>query len=404
MMKIGLIKENKKPYDKRVPFSPNQVSTLVEHAQGYFDFVIEPSTHRCFSDTDYIDQGISVTSDVKDCNVLMGIKEVPLENLMADKTYFFFSHTTKKQSSNRSMLQHIIDNNITLIDYEGITDEDGNRLVAFGRWAGIVGAYNGLWTFGKKFDLYELKRAKDCIDMKELKEELKKVHLPSIKIIVTGAGKAGRGVSEILNFIGVKEVNPIDLINKSFEQPVFAVLNSEHYNKRKSDGTFNKIEFYDRPDLYESDFIKFAAIGDLFFAAAYWDPRAPKLFTAHELSEDNFNISVIADITCDIGGSIPSTIKSSTIEKPVYDVDRKNLNELPAFSSRQSISVMAIDNLPCEIPRDASRDFGNQLMKYVVPELMLDKSEILKRATIVKEGKLMPDYAYLIDFVKGEGK
>lgn len=399
-MKIGLIRENKKPYDKRVPFTPEQVSIIVENAQGYFDFVVEPSTHRCFPDNDYIDEGINVSADLEDCDILMGIKEVPVENLIQDKTYFFFSHTTKKQPSNRKMLQHILERNITLIDYESITDKNGNRLVAFGRWAGIVGAYNGLWTYGKKSDLYDLKRAKDCFDLKELKEELRKVKLPPIKIVVTGAGKVGGGVAEILKFVGVKQVDPADLITKYYEQPVFAVLNSEHYNKRKTDGAFNKEEFYERPELYESDFLKFAEVADIFFAAAYWDPRAPKLFSAADVASDDFNISVIADITCDIGGSIPTTVRASSVESPVYDVDRQTLEELTAFGSQHSISVMAIDNLPCEIPRDASKDFGNQLMKHVVPELMLEESEILERATIAKDGQLMPNYAYLEDYVK----
>jgi len=403
-MKIGLIKENKKPYDKRVAFSPDQLATIAEHAEGYFDFVAEPSSHRCFTDSEYIDYGVEVSAEIEDCDILMGIKEVPIDYLIPDKTYFFFSHTTKKQETNRDMLQYILDNNITLIDYEGIRDEKGGRLVAFGRWAGIVGAYNGLWTYGKKSGLYDMKRAKDCFDLKELKDELNKVNLPPIKMVVTGTGRVGQGVVEILKHISAREVSPADLISKYYEEPVFAVLSSEDYNKRKADGVFNREEFHSRPDLYESDFLKYAEVSDILFAAAFWDPRAPKLFAATDLLTDDFNISVIADITCDIGGSIPTTIRSSSVADPVYDVERETLNEIEAFGSQHSISVMAIDNLPCELPRDASHDFGSQLMKHVIPELMLEESELLEKATIVKDGRLMPNYTYLEGYVNQPSK
>jgi len=398
-MKIGLIKENKKPYDKRVAFSPDQLATIAENAEGYFDFVVEPSAHRCFIDNEYIDHGVEVSPEIENCDILMGVKEVPVEKLIPDKTYFFFSHTTKKQEANRGMLQHILENNITLIDYEGLKDKNGKRLVAFGRWAGIVGAYNGLWTYGKKSDLFDLKRAKDCYDLKELKKELKKVNLPPIKMVITGTGKVGNGVMEVLNHIGAKEVSPSDLISKYYEEPVFAVLSSADYNKRKADGVYNREEFHSRPELYESDFLKYAEVSDILFAAAYWDPRAPKLFTASDLLTDDFNISVIADITCDIGGSIPTTLRSSSVADPVYDVERETMQEIPAFGSQHSISVMAIDNLPCELPRDASHDFGNQLMQHVIPELMMEESEMLEKATIAKNGKLMPAYSYLDGYV-----
>ncbi|HSJ69085.1 MAG TPA: NAD(P)-dependent oxidoreductase [Anditalea sp.] len=398
-MKIGLIKENKKPYDKRVAFGPEQLATIAENAEGYFDFVVEPSSHRCFPESEYLENGVEVSADIEDCDILMGIKEVPIEFLIPNKTYFFFSHTTKKQEANRGMLQYILENNITLIDYEGIRDKNGRRLVAFGRWAGIVGAYNGLWTYGKKSGLFDLKRANECFDLQELNEELEKVILPPIKMVITGTGKVGKGVVEVLNKIKAKEVTPSDLISKYYEEPVFAVLSSEDYNRRKADGVYNREEFHNNPELYESDFLKYAEVSDILFAAAYWDPRAPKLFAAADLLTDDFNISVIADITCDIGGSIPTTIRSSSIADPVYDVERETLLEIAPFGSQHSISVMAIDNLPCELPRDASYDFGNQLMKHVIPELMLEESQLIENATIAKKGKLMPPYTYLEGYV-----
>jgi saccharopine dehydrogenase (NAD+, L-lysine forming) len=398
-MKIGLIKENKVPMDKRVAFSPDQLSTINEVSDGYFDFKVEPSDHRCFEDDEYIDEGLEVTADIEDRDVLMGIKEVPVEHLIAEKTYFFFSHTIKKQPSNREMLQAILEKNITLIDYEVLKDEKGNRLVGFGRWAGVVGAYNGLWAYGKKSGTYDLLRAHECFDLKEIKEELKKVKLPPLKIMVTGSGKVAKGVMEILDHLSIKKVNAQDFLEKDYSEAVYVAIGSADYNKRKSDGMFQKEEFYKNPELYESDFLKFAKVSDLFFAAAYWDHRAPRLFEREDVASQDFNIMVIADITCDVNGSVPTTIRSSSVSEPVYDLDPKSFEEKTAFSSLDNITVMAIDNLPCELPRDASVDFGNQLMKHVIPELMLEQSDLLDRATIVKEGRLTSDFQYLDDYV-----
>jgi saccharopine dehydrogenase (NAD+, L-lysine forming) len=399
MMKIGLIRERKVPSDKRVAFSPKQIIEISNKYPNEFVFVVEPSSIRCFADQEYEDLGIQLSDNLSDCDLLMGIKEVPIDFLIPEKAYVFFSHTIKKQAHNRKLLQTILEKNIRLMDYEVLKDEKGERTVAFGRWAGIVGAYNGLWVYGQKSGLYNLKRAYECFDMRELERELKKVQLPPIKIVVTGGGRVGKGVLEVLHLVGIKQIDPHDMIHQYYEEPVFTVLTSSDYNRRKTDGGYDKTEFYAEPQKYESHFLKYAEVSDILIAAAFWDSRAPKLFSLKDISSEDFNISVIADITCDIDGSVPTTLKISTIDDPVYDIDRETFEAIPAFGKQNSISVMAIDNLPTELPRNASEEFGNQLINHFIPELINKESKILDKATICKEGDLTIEFIYLEDFV-----
>lgn len=398
-MKIGLIKEGKVPTDRRVPFTPKQLSYLSELYKDSLSFYVESSPLRCFTDDEYIQEGIEVVGDISFCDLLMGVKEVPVSQLIPNKSYIFFSHTIKEQPHNRKLLKSILEKNITLMDYEVLKDENGNRTVAFGHWAGIVGAYNGLWAYGKKSGLFDLKRALDCFDKEELEQELVKVVLPPIKIVVTGTGRVGKGVVEVLEHIGIRKVGAKELLLQYFDEPVFTVLSTEEYYRRKTDGGYERQEFYSHPEKYESHFLKYAEVSDILMAAAYWDPKAPKLFKMEDIRSEEFSISVIADITCDIDGSIPTTVKSSSILNPIYDIDRESFEVLPAFGKQTSISVMAIDNLPTELPRNASEDFGNQLIQHLIPELLKEESKTLDKATIAKEGDLTIEFIFLNDYV-----
>jgi saccharopine dehydrogenase (NAD+, L-lysine forming) len=401
-MKIGIIKEGKIPEDKRVPFTPQQILRIQRQFKDQITFVVEPSPFRCYKDEEYQYEHIPLSTHLEDCDILMGIKEVPLSLLIPNKTYFFFSHTIKKQSHNRMLLQEAVDKNITLIDYEALKDEAGERLVAFGKWAGIVGAYNGLWTYGQKTNLYHTKRAKDCFDYQELLMQLNDIQLPPIKIVVTGTGRVAKGVMEILDKAQIKRVDTKAFLNDYFDYPVYTVLSSSDYARRKTDGGYDKKEFFSSPEIYESHFLKYAEVSDMLFAAAYWDSRAPKLFELKDIQSPDFAISVIADITCDINGSVPTTSKTSSVNDPVYDVDRESLLPMPPFQKQNSISVMAIDNLPSELPRNASEEFGEQLIQYIIPELFKEKSNILEKATIAKDGDLTLDYIYLQDYISAK--
>ncbi|MBM3169754.1 MAG: alanine dehydrogenase [Bacteroidetes bacterium] len=398
-MKIGIIREGKVPPDHRTPFTPQGIKEIQRAYGSKFSFFVQSSTLRCYSDEEYRDLGIEVVEDISQADLLFGVKEVPISQLIPGKTYFFFSHTIKKQARNRALLQAILSKSIRLIDYEALKNEEGARVVAFGRWAGIVGAYNAFWTYGKKTGLFELRRAVECEDLKDLKQELKKVVLPPIKIVVTGKGRVGKGVLEILRILDIKEVSPKEFIHGYFEEAVFVALSSSDYNRRKSDGGYDQMEFYAAPERYESHFLKYAEVAELFIASAFWDPRAPRLFELKDLRSPDFSISVIADITCDIDGSVPTTYRASSIAKPVYDVDRVSTRELPAFGKQDSISVMAIDNLPCELPREASSEFSEQLSTWVIPALLREPASILERATIARDGDLTVEYMYLSDYV-----
>ena len=401
-MKIGIIREGKNPPDKRVAFTPIQLQELQSAYGDQLGFEVQSSEVRIIQDQEYLDHGTVVVSDVSTCDVLFGVKEVPLDDLIPEKTYFFFSHTMKKQPYNRKLLQAVLAKNIRLIDYEVLKDEAGNRVVAFGRWAGIIGSYNAFWTYGKKTALFDLKRAHECYDLGELTDELAKVQLPPIKIVITGTGRVAKGAEEILTKLQIRLVTVEEFLFHYFEEPVYVVLKTEDYNRRKSDGGYDRTEFHHYPERYESHFQKFTEVAEILIAAAYWDPEAPRLFSLEDISSDDFQISVIADISCDVNGSVPTTVKSSTIVDPVFDIDRQSGMLIPAFGSQTSISVMAIDNLPCELPREASREFGQQLSKWVIPELLEESSPMLERATIARDGDLTLEFMYLADFVRGE--
>lgn len=401
-MKIGVIREGKNPPDKRTPFTPSALKEIQDTFGSHLSVCVESSSSRCFSDAEYRAQGIEVVEDISVADVLFGVKEVPVSQLIPGKTYFFFSHTIKKQPRNKELLQAILAHSIRLVDYEVLKNQSGERVVAFGRWAGIVGAYNAFWTYGQKTGLFDLRRARECRDLDELKIELKKVALPPIKIIVTGTGRVGKGVLEVLTIMGIPRLAPADFLKTEASEAVFACLSSADYSRRRSDGGYEQADFYAHPDAYESDFLKFALASEMLIAAAYWDPNAPKLFELADIRSPKFSISVIADITCDVDGSIPTTRRATTILDPVYDVDRESTEELPPFGKQNSLSVMAIDNLPCELPREASAEFARQLRDWVVPQLDKAHSPILEKATLARDGDLTLEYMYLKDYVSEE--
>ena len=398
MTKIGIIREGKTPPDHRVPLTPAQAKFIKESYQDV-EVVCQTSTIRCFSDYQYADEGIEIVESLEDCDIILGVKEVEIEDLLDGKTYIFFSHTIKEQPYNKKLLQSILKKKIRLIDYEVLTDEEGQRIIAFGRWAGIVGAYNGLLTYGKRYNTYSLRKATECYNYEDLKTEYSKIELPAMKIAITGGGRVAKGSMEVLNGVGIRKVTPAVFIEQYFHEPVFTQLNNRDYHIHKEGDAFNRGEFFKSPENFDSDFKKFSQKTDLLIAAAFWNPAAPVLFTQEDACQSDFRIKVVADITCDIEGSIPSTKQPSTIEDPVYDYDPTQDKLAPAFSDEGNISVMAVDNLPCELPRDASEDFGSQLIKNVIPHLLGDDAHgVIKGATITQDGSLTSKFAYLKNY------
>ncbi len=398
-MKIGIIKEGKIPVDHRVPLNPEQCKELQN--QYNVELVVQPSDIRCYTNEEYKEAGITLQEDLSDCEVLMGVKEVPLAELIPNKTYFFFSHTAKQQPYNKKLLQTILAKKIKIVDYEYLKILGGQRVVAFGRWAGIVGAYNALRTYGLKYKTYDLKPAHDCFDVQELREELSNVKLEPIKIALTGSGRVSQGAMEILDKAKIRKVSVEEYLNQSFDEPIYCQLKIPDYNKHGLGELFVRQDFYKNPSDYQSNFRKFTSQTDVLIAGAYWDPKAPVLFRKEEVKNTDFKIKVIADITCDIEGSIPTTVRPSTIEDPIYDYDITQLVEVKALTDINNITVMAVDNLPCELPRDASDSFGSQLLENVMPNLLGDDaSEMIHRSAITTlQGRLNEPYTYLSDYI-----
>ena len=398
-IKIAIIREEKLPRDTRTPITPSQAKDIIEKYPEV-EIYCQSSDIRCYSDHEYLNNGIQVVEDISHCDIFLGVKEVKIESLVPGKTYLFFSHTIKKQPYNRGLLQKVIDKKIRLIDYECLVNEKGIRIIAFGRWAGIVGAYNALWTYGKKYDAYNLKRAFQCHNLNEVFDELMNVNLPPIKILITGNGRVSNGGLEILEAAGIKKIDPEQYLFQQFEEPVYTQIDVDIYTKRKDGKPFEFEHFFKNPEQYKSNFKTFYKTTDLLIMAAYWDPKAPRLFELDDIKDNAFKIRVIADITCDIDGSIPTTTRPSTIEEPVFDVDLIDFAEKVAFSDEDHVSVMSIDNLPNELPRDASESFGAQMIEHVLPELLKSYDRpMIKNATITEHGDLTDRFEYLRDFV-----
>lgn len=402
-MKIGILREEKTPPDKRVPLTPWQCME-VQKKYPQIEILVRPSTIRNFKDEEYKKAGIKLQEDLSACDILLGVKEVPPENLIPGKKYFFFSHTIKKQEYNRKLLQAVLRKNIQLVDYEVLTDKEGFRIIGFGRFAGLVGAYNGLRAFGLRYDFFDLKPAHLCFDLNEMFQQLNTVELPPVKIAVTGDGRVAGGVLEVLNHTEIKQLAPYEYLKSlQSEKPEYVQLLPQNYVRRKNGEKFDLLHFFNHPEMYENAFQPFAKTTDILIAAAFWDPKAPVLFTREEMNDEPFRIRVISDITCDIDGSIPSTRKASTIDDPFYDYNPLTNETMPPFSDTKNITVQAVDNLPCELPRDASEDFGRTFMEKIFPALLgEDKDEIIERASITKNGKLTPRFSYLQDFADGE--
>ncbi|MFL1895953.1 NAD(P)-dependent oxidoreductase [Aquimarina sp. 2-A2] len=398
-MTFGIIKERKSPPDRRVVFSP-QALAMAKKQFPNARFKVESSDIRVFSDQEYRDAGFEVTQDISDCDVLLGVKEVPKEALLANKKYFFFSHTIKKQPYNRELLRKILEKNIELFDHEVITDRQGMRLIGFGRYAGIVGAYNAMRTWGLKFGKYELPKANGLEDQSALIARLSTISLPAIKIVLTGKGKVGNGAKEMLDAMQLREVTVHEFLKDTFEEPVYVQLDVEDYVKT-NDGKLmsDKSDFYNHPEKYTNDFLKFTEISDLFIAGHFYGEGAPVFYTKEDIASEKFKIKVVADISCDIDGPVASTIRSSTIADPIFGLDPQKGTETD-YKDPKAIAVMAVDNLPCELPKDASEGFGQMFLDHVLPAFFnQDADGILERARMTQNGTLTERYRYLKEYV-----
>jgi saccharopine dehydrogenase (NAD+, L-lysine forming) len=399
MIIVGLIREGKLPPDNRVALTPAQCKLVQKRFP--VKIIVESSPDRCFTDSEYTRAGIEVKDDLSECSLLFGIKEVPVDKLMEGKTYFFFSHTKKKQPHNQKLMQAIIKKRITLIDYECLEHEDGQRIIGFGFFAGIVGAHNGMMIYGRRTGAFELGRVHEHKTFRKLMHTYFGLHLPNVKAVVTGSGRVAHGALEIMNLLQIREVEKEEFLERDFSYPVYVHLKGSDLYTDKLTGSYNRKDFHEHPGNYRTNFLPYAYSADILMNGVYWDAGVPRLFEAEDIGDPRFRIQVIADITDDAGGSIPINLGDQSIKDPVYGVDRKTLQKTAPFLPG-SIDIMAVGNLPNELPRDASRYFGEQLIKFVLKHFLKGEMETIEHATIVKNGILTADFEYLSDYAMGK--
>ncbi|TXD53335.1 MULTISPECIES: NAD(P)-dependent oxidoreductase [unclassified Polaribacter] len=399
-MKFGIIKERKNPPDRRVVFSPEKLNEFQKQFPAS-EIEVESSDIRVFSDSEYQEKGLKVTNDVSTCDVLFGVKEVPMDALIPNKKYFFFSHTIKKQPYNRDLLKTILDKNIELFDHETIIKENGARLIGFGRYAGIVGAYNGFRAIGLTDETFYLPKAETLDSQKELILALKNIKLGKLKIVLTGNGKVALGAKEMLDAMAIPSVSVTDYLTKNYEHAVYCIADVLDYNKRTDGQTIDNLDFYNHPENYESNFMRFATVTDFFIAGHFYGNGAPYLFTRKDAKSKDFKIKYVADISCDVDGPVASTLRASTIANPIYGYNPQTESEVD-YKDENAIVVMAVDNLPCELPKDASEGFGELFLENVIPAFFnSDKDGVLERSKMTENGKLTARFSYLQDYVDG---
>jgi saccharopine dehydrogenase (NAD+, L-lysine forming) len=400
MLVIGLIREGKVPVDNRVALTPAQCKWLHRNIHD-IKIVAQTSTVRCFKDAEYEQVGVEVKEDLSECNVLLGIKEVPIELLVPNKTYLFFSHTRKRQQHNARMLGAMMDLKNTLIDYECLVHEDGQRIIGFGFFAGIVGAHNGMMAYGNRTGKFSLERVYRHKDYRQLINTYFGLKLPPIKIAVTGNGRVAHGILEIMNLMDVREVEADDFKELQFKYAVYTHFKGSNLYRHKKDGGYRRDDFHNNPAEYECLFEEYASHANVLMNGVYWDKNIPQLFTWDTIKQDKFSIKTIADITDDAHGSVPCNIGDGTFDNPVYGVDKLTGKKTEPYLET-SVDVMAVGNLPNELPRDASRYFGEQMIKYVLNDLRTGGSVVTANATILEHGALTEKYSYLSDYaIKG---
>jgi len=395
IINLAILKEARLD-ENRTPFSPAQVSFILNKYSN-IKIKVQPSNRRCFKDEDYEKAGAQITDDLSSANIIFGVKEIDISTLIEDKTYLFFSHTSKvrqyigkniKEKSilyKKELLREVIKKKITLIDYENIreTSGEGYRYLGFGRFAGIVGAYNTLNLYLKLFNKKPLPRAFEINNYKEIKKLIRKQNFDKIKILLTGSGRASKGAIELLKQTNIKQVSINDYLNKKYNEAIFTNISAKEHIEKKDGKDISKVKNY----LLETD---------IFIACHYWEPKFPKLFYPNQINEFK-NLKVIGDVTCDVNGSVPTTIRSTSIAKPYYSIDINTMKEINL--NNKDIAVMAVDNLPSELPRDASEEFGNSVISEVLPSLINKDDGRINRATTASNGKFSKNFTYLNDFI-----
>lgn len=402
-MKIGIIKETKTPVDNRVALTPSQVAELNKKYPNH-RIIVESSDVRAFTDDEYRHCGVEVVDDLSDCDILFGIKEAKIESLIPNKHYVFFGHIAKMQAYNRPLIQAMMEKRLTFSDYEYLVDDNNQRVCAFGWWAGVVGVYYTLRGYGLKTKTYSLPKPDITFTLDELLNNLSNVELPAVKILVTGNGRVSHGAQYVLNHIKAKQLSEREFLTSNQVDSIsFAVAGAESLVKSNNNEPFDSLDFRSNPKNYHSDFMRWAKATDILICAHFWAADAPVYLSAEDLKNPDLRIRMIGDVTCDIMGSIQSTLRSSTHAAPYYDYNPVTEKEEAAFSSSHNISVMAVDTCPNALPKDTSKYFGDMLTEHVFTPLLEGRdSAVIERSTIVRDGELTERFSYLKAFSQGK--
>ncbi|MCF6170292.1 MAG: bifunctional lysine ketoglutarate reductase /saccharopine dehydrogenase family protein [Bacteroidales bacterium] len=433
MQKIGIRYEDKYMMERRAALVPAHVKELVE--KGIRVEVVK-SAKRIFEDAEYAEAGAELVDEITDSGIVIGVKEMPLNYFKENKTYIFFSHTIKGQEYNMPLLKNMMESKINLVDYERITDEKGRRLIFFGRFAGLAGMINSLWSLGQRWKeqgietpfmqirqthhYNSLDEAKEVV--KKVGEEIKNNGLPAevspIVVGITGYGNVSQGAQEILELLPVKEISPSELLqlpdaeNQSKNLIYKVVFKEEHLSRPLEPGKeFILQEYYDHPERFESQFEQYIPHLTVLMNCMYWDDRYPRIVTKDYLEkvfkESRPKLTVIGDVTCDPDGSIECTHKGTEIEDPVFVYNPFSREPAMGFKG-DGVLVMAVDILPSELPRESSQTFSDALVGFIpdIASANYDTSfgemEIpapVKRAMILFKGELTPDYKYLEEYL-----
>ena len=403
MIKIGLLKETKTPVDNRVALTPQEIINLqIKYPNA--EFFVQKSELRAYHDEEYAKFGIPVVDSVEDCDFLFGIKEADINTLLRGKHYFFFGHIAKQQPYNRPLIKKMVELGITFSDYEYLVDDNNHRLCAFGWWAGVVGTYNSMRAYGIRYNKFELPKPDRKFTLEKLMDNLTKIADKCCsRIIVTGNGRVSQGAQFVLEKIGAKKLTPEEFLHNNSGPTciTYTVLDADRLVKpidKNKEFSFN--DFIDHGDDYVSDFAKYSYKADMLISGHFWSPGHPVYLDNTLLKDPKMSIKIIGDITCDIQGSIMSTLRSSTHDDPFYDFDPDTLSEKPAFSSDKYITVMAVDTCPNALAIDTSEYFGKMLSQYVFPLILEGHLEdpVIRRATILEKGKLTDHYIYLKEY------
>ena len=401
---IGVIKETR-PDENRTPLIPEHIENIKSNYPN-LNVVVQPSKNRCFSDDEYKNRGAEINEDLSKCSIIFGVKEIDTDVLMNNKTYVFFSHTYKlnKETLNnaqgtpgmdkKELLKSVLEKKIRLIDYENIRDINSKRYLGFGRFAGIVGCYNTLNLCLENLKKQPLARAYRINSYERLISNLKNLYFPYMKILVTGDGRVAKGVIEVLKQTNIKEVSKEKFKIDNFDNPVFCNLETKDYVESNLNKKFDLNHFIKNPKEYKSCALQYLKVADVFISAHYWDPASPKIFNQNDLNKLN-NLKVVGDITCDVDGSVPTTIRSSTIDKPNFYIDRNTFKETVG----EGLAIMAVDNLPSELPRDSSKEFGDGIVSEVIPYILNEDDGRVLNATVTQNGSFLEKYNYLYDYI-----